>query len=277
MKKVFEKNFTIFITSDIFITTGNDNITNLLFMVFKEIAMIDTDNRLPLYYQLMDIIVEKIHTGELKEHDKLPSERELCEKYNVSRTTVRQAMQELEKEKLIYKKHGKGTFVSPKIINQSLVKFYSFTEEMKKIDKTPSTKVIKFETIHVDGKLSRKMGLSAADKVYKVTRLRLADNEPMLYETSYLPISRFPDLTAENLEETPMYRIFHDLYRAEITGAKEQFQVTMPTDEEAKQLKINKSEPCLLIERATYENQMIIEYTVTVARGDKFTYSVDLK
>ena len=99
----------------------------------------------------------------------------------------------------------------------------------------------------------------------------------MLYETSYLPVSRFPDLKAIYLEEIPMYNLFHDKYHAEITGANEQFQVTMPTDEEAKQLHIAKEAPCLLIERITYENQSVIEYTVTVARGDKFTYSVELK
>ena len=85
--------------------------------------MIAKDNRTPLYYQLMDIIVEQIETGNLQEHDKLPSERELCEIHDVSRTTVRQTMQELEKEGYIYKKHGKGSFVSPRVFNQSLVRF----------------------------------------------------------------------------------------------------------------------------------------------------------
>ena len=132
----------------------------IYFNAFKEIAMVDTDNRLPLYYQLMDIIIKKINNGELKEHDKLPSERELCEQYNVSRTTVRQTMQELEKENLIYKQHGKGSFVSPKVINQSLVKFYSFTEEMKKINKAPSTKVINFEVITLRRKVNKKNGVS---------------------------------------------------------------------------------------------------------------------
>ncbi|MBS4197708.1 GntR family transcriptional regulator [Lederbergia citri] len=239
--------------------------------------MIDMDSRLPLYYQLMDIIIEKINKGELKDHDKLPSERQLCEQYNVSRTTVRQTMQELEKEKLIYKKHGKGSFVSPKVINQSLVKFYSFTEEMKKINKTPSTKVIKFEVIKCEGKLTKKMGLAEGELLYKVTRLRLADHVPMLYETSYLPVSRFPGLKETYLEKIPMYNIFNDKYQTEITGANERFQVTIPTDEEAKQLKINKGAPCLHIERVTHEGSSVIEYTSTIARGDKFTYFVELK
>lgn len=73
---------------------------------------ISTDNRLPLYYQLYDIITEKIHSGIYNENDKLPSERELCEKYDISRATVRRAMVELEKNDYIYKKQGKGVFIS---------------------------------------------------------------------------------------------------------------------------------------------------------------------
>ncbi|KRG15915.1 GntR family transcriptional regulator [Lederbergia galactosidilytica] len=238
--------------------------------------MMQKDNRLPLYYQLMDILVGKIDAGELKEHDRLPSERELCEMYDVSRTTVRQAMQELEKENYIYKQHGKGTFVSPKVINQSLVKFYSFTEEMKKINKVPSTKVLAFERIGCESKLAIKMGLVEGEQLYKITRLRLADDIPMLYEISYLPVSKFPDLQVESLKKQPMYTIFRDLYQVGLTKASERFRAVPTTKEEADLLQINENEPSLLIERLTYEDEMVVEYTSTIARGDKFTYSVEL-
>ncbi|MEK3888623.1 GntR family transcriptional regulator [Bacillus sp. FSL K6-3431] len=238
--------------------------------------MIEKDSRLPLYYQLMDIILEKIESGELKEHDKLPSERELCEVYNVSRTTVRQTMQELEKERLIYKQHGKGTFVSPKVIEQSLVKFYSFTEEMSKINKIPSSKVLAFEVINAGSSTAKKMGLTETDLLYKITRLRYADDEPMMYETSYAPISRFPNLKEEDLEKIPMYNLFRDKYHVMITKANERFKAVPTTESEANQLNIQKGEPSLFIERITYEHDSVIEYTVTIARGDKFTYSVEL-
>ncbi|NMB07943.1 MAG: GntR family transcriptional regulator, partial [Tissierellia bacterium] len=91
---------------------------------------IDKTSRMPLYYQLMDIIIDMIDSGELVEDDQLPSERELCEIYDISRSTVRQAIQELEKEGYIYRVHGKGTFVSKEKFRQELLEFYSFTEEM---------------------------------------------------------------------------------------------------------------------------------------------------
>ncbi|MBU5214198.1 GntR family transcriptional regulator [Heyndrickxia oleronia] len=239
--------------------------------------MIEKDNRVPLYYQLMDILMGKIEQGELKEHDRLPSERELCEQYNVSRTTVRQTMQELEKEGLIYKEHGKGTFVSPKVINQSLVQFYSFTEEMKKIGKKPSSIVLDFQTVSCESKVAKNMDLSVGELVFRITRLRLADGVPMMYETSFLPVKRFPDLTKEDLEQAPMYNLFRDKYQAIITRANERFKAVTTTEDEAKRLKMSTDEPSLLIERVTFEGTNVIEYTVSIARGDKFSYSVELK
>ena len=95
---------------------------------------IDKTSRVPLYLQLMDIIIYKIENT-MEKGDKLLSEREICDKYDVSRSTVRQAISELERDGYIYKMHGKGTFVADKEVHQDLVQFYSFTDEMKKLGK----------------------------------------------------------------------------------------------------------------------------------------------
>jgi GntR family transcriptional regulator len=239
--------------------------------------MMIKDPRLPLYFQLMDTLLEKIELGELKEYEKLPSERELCELYNVSRTTVRQTMQSLERDGYIYKVHGKGSFVSPKIYNQSLVQFYSFTEEMKKAGRKPSTKILFFEKINCEDNIAKKMNLSENSDVYKVTRLRLADDEPMLYETSYLPVSRFENLTKNQLENKPMYEIFRESYKVTITRAMETFKAVSTRSIEAEYLQIIENTPSLMLERTTYEYDSIIEYTASIARGDKFSYTVELK
>lgn len=239
--------------------------------------MIGKDNRTPLYYQLMDLIVEKIENGILQEHDKLPSERELCEIYDVSRTTVRQTMQELEKEGYIYKKHGKGSFVSPHVYNQSLVKFYSFTEEMKKYGKSPSSKVVSLLVMECGNKMSKILNIDIEEEVYQITRLRLADGEPMLFETSYIPVHLFPYLTKAQLEQTPMYEIFRKKYNVQITKAVENFRAVATNDKEAQWLQIQAGEPSLLLERITYAKEGVIEYTKTIARGDKFTYTVELQ
>ncbi|WP_026571286.1 MULTISPECIES: GntR family transcriptional regulator [Sediminibacillus] len=234
------------------------------------------NKRIPLYLQLMDKIIEKINAQEYREQEKLPSERELCDMYGMSRITVRQAMQELEREGYIYKLHGKGTFVAPKSYSQNLVKLYSFTDEMRKIGKIPTSKVLSFEAVEAEEAIGSKMGIHPKEEVYKVVRLRLADEEPLMYETSYIPVAKFPGLTQETLDKQPMYEVFYNDYNIPVNKAVESFSPTLVREEEAKHLRISSKQTAMLIKRYAYSDKQLIEYTITVARGDKFEYKVEL-
>ncbi|SFB12508.1 GntR family transcriptional regulator [Lentibacillus halodurans] len=236
----------------------------------------DKNSKVPLYLQLMDDLIKKMDAEEFSTDEKLPSERELCEIYDLSRITVRQTLQELEREGYIYKLHGKGTFVSPKSYNQSLIKLYSFTEEMKAMGKTPTTRVLSFREIALDERLAHKMDLAPLDEVYQVVRLRLADDEPLMYETSYIPKKTFPHLTEMDLVERPMYDVFLQDYQVGVTKAVERFSATIVRKEEAEHLKITADHPAMLIKRLAYHDGVLIEYTISVARGDKFDYTVEL-
>ncbi len=224
----------------------------------------------------MENLIKQIDEQTYQEHEKLPSERELCAMYNLSRITVRQALQELEREGYIYKLHGKGTFVSASTFNQHLVKLYSFTEEMRKLGKTPSTRVLSFKEIAVEDRLAEKMNVQPLDEVYQVVRLRLADDEALMYETSYLPKKIFPYLTKEQLMRAPMYDVFSRDYQVVVTRALEKFSATSLRETEAEYLEVTAQQPAMLIRRFAYHNEQLIEYTVSVARGDKFDYTVEL-
>lgn len=238
--------------------------------------MIDKQNKLPLYLQLIERIIKKIETGIYKEHEKLPSERELCDIYGLSRITVRNALQELEQEEYIYKLHGKGTFVAPKSYKQKLVKVYSFTEEMRKLGKEPQTKVLTFDVVPIDQRLAIKTNLEIGQDVYRVKRLRLADDVPFICETSYLPVNLFPHLTKKALEERPMYSVFMDDYDIGVSKATEQFSVTSLRSEEAESLRAKAGSPAMLLERLAYDGSKLVEYTVSIISGNKFKYTVEL-
>lgn len=237
---------------------------------------IDKNSKQPLYYQLMQYFIKAIEDHHFEIDEKLPSERECCERYELSRSTVRQAFLELEQEGYIYKVHGKGMFVSPKKINQELLKFYSFTSEMKKLGKVPSSKILSFVQANCDMNIARKLGLSVGDPIYRFQRLRLADNEPIMAEVSYIPQKRFEGFTREMLEQNAMYDIFSHSYDVDFTFAEERFQAVATDSETARLLNVKKSMPSLKIERFTYEHDRIIEYTVSMARGDQMIYSVKL-
>lgn len=236
--------------------------------------MINKASKIPLYYQLMQILMNEIE-HHLAKDAQLPSEREICERYDVSRSTVRQALLELEQDGYIYKIHGKGTFVSPKKFNQELLKFYSFTNEMKRIGKEPKSKVLDFAIITCDATLAKKMKTTKGTKVYKFVRLRMADGDPMMVETSYVPAVRFEGLKREDLSIS-MYDVFARRYAVDITYAEEKIQAVSTNEKTARYLQIQREIPSLQIERFTYEKDLIIEYTVSMARGDQFVYSIKL-
>lgn len=236
---------------------------------------IDKNSPVPLYYQLKEILIDMIDKRDLRENDRLPTEQELCQQYKISRATVRPALKELENEDYIYKIQGKGTFVSPKKFQQDLLKFYSFTEEMKKKGKTPASRVLDFAVIDCGGKIASKLEIN---KIYRFTRLRLADDEPMMIETTYLPYDLFPGIERKDLEKRPLYAILINKYNTSFSKAEETFRSVLLNEREAENLSYIKGGPAILLERVTYNSSgQIIEYTKSVARGDKFEFHVVLE
>jgi GntR family transcriptional regulator len=227
----------------------------------------------PLYNQLVDILKVKIE-NEMQVNDRLPSERELSSQYDLSRTTVRIALNELELMGYVHRQHGKGTFVSNVVKGQTdLGGTYSFTEQMKSLGKVPETKILSFKTMKANQFVAEGLGIDVDTEIIKIKRLRLADDEPMMLERTYLPLSKFPTLDAEALQKAPMYDVFRKDYNQVVKVADEVLSVGIMTANDARLLSFYEGAPVLKLKRTTYNNKNeIIEYTLSVARGDKFTY-----
>ena len=212
----------------------------------------------PLYDQLVDILTEKID-HEYRPGDMIPSERELSERYGLSRTTVRLALQELERLGLVVRQHGRGTFVADRSAQTTnLMQSYSFTEQME-----------------ADKNLSEHMGCKIGDKLFKLKRLRSADNMPMMVERSYLPVRKFLSLKRPLLEHKPLYDVIEQDYQQKIRVAEEEFFASIARPADAHLLGIGEGSPVLDLVRTTYnEGNEIVEYTLSVARADQFKYKV---
>ncbi len=237
---------------------------------------IDKKSRIPLYVQLMNIILAQISSGELKELEQLPSERALCEKYDVSRTTVRQAMIELENEGHIFIQHGKGTFVSRRSYMQKLGKFYSFSEEIKKLGKEQTNKVISFEVKKSSKRIANKLEIGEQEEVLEFKRLRFVDGVPILFETTYLPNKLFPTMMKSDLEDKPLYDVMRNQFQLSIDRAVESFKADGLSSQVASYLQEKVGSPAMQIERIAYSNSQIVEYTVGIAHGEKYTFSIEL-
>lgn len=152
----------------------------------------------PLYQQVADEIKQQIFSGQLKENDKLMTEFELSEYYNVSRITVRKAFELLVEEGYVIKRQGIGTFVAARKLNRVADKILSFTEMCEREGRVPSAEVISAEWIHVPLAVSRALRLDEHDRVLRLVRLRKSDDKPVMLEESFYP-SQFSFLLSEDL------------------------------------------------------------------------------
>src|SRR5215831_6295741 len=166
----------------------------------KHMSTIFRKSPLPRYYQLKEIMREKINTGEWKPGDLIPSERERGEQYGISRMTARQAITELVNEGLFYREQGKGTFVSRHKITQQLINLTGFTEDMKARGQRPGSRVISAQMLQADEVLAERLHLKPGQVVFRLQRLRLADHEPLAIEISHLSFMGCERLLEEDLE-----------------------------------------------------------------------------
>ena len=230
----------------------------------------------PLYYDIFNKILDNIKDGVYAENSLLPSERHLCDIYHVSRSTVRQALIYLESQGQIYKIQGKGTYIKPKIYEQNLLKFYSFSEEIKKYDAKIHNYIIDYEVISSNSRLSNKLSKQINDSFHKITRLRSVNNIPLMIDITYLPQSRFYHIDTEKLKIESLYSYLFKNYNIKIDKSVETLKPCLPRPHECELLNISSKIACTLLERYTYEAGNIIEYTSSMVRGDKYTFRVDL-
>ncbi|AEE95389.1 GntR family transcriptional regulator [Mahella australiensis] len=239
-------------------------------------TVLDERSPMSLYYQLKTILADKIHSGQWKVNDRIPTERELCDAYGVSRATVRLALGELENEGLLYRKQGKGTFVAAPKIEQLLSGFYSFTDEMKKQGYNPSTRIISFRKGKALDEIAQFLDLPEGADIFIIRRLRLADEQPVILEVSYVPYEICPTLTERDVKEHALYDLFRERYNVFPSKAQESFEAVLADAKEADYLGIPHGSPVLRLERITYAFDRPVEYNVGLIRGDRYKYKVIL-
>lgn len=240
--------------------------------------MLQNDTGIPLYIQLKDILKEKILCKKYRANDKIPPENELCDQYGVSRITVRKAIEKLVQEKLLYRLQGKGTFVMSGKLRRTLPKLYSFSEDMRELGFVPASRTLEQQIIEADDTIQTLLRLPEdSTQVNKFVRLRMANNEPILIETVYIPIYLCPDLIQKDLEKDSLYRILKDDYQYVLEYAEEHYDVTILGIGDAALLQIREGAPAFSIERITYlANEVPIELTRAIGRGDRLRFTVKL-
>lgn len=232
---------------------------------------IDLKSKLPLYDQIERNLRDLMVNGHLKPGEAMPGEWDLADLYGVSRLTVRRALDELVRQNWLEKKHGVGTFVRQPTMATIAAGKLSFTEQMRSIGREPSSKFISQNSTTATDKIARALQIQEGDPVIEITRVRLADNIPILLETACLSTTRFPTLESHDWsQDKSLYRVLSEEYKVNISAMDHTIKPVTLTETEARYLKAKAGIPALLSEIIAYTpGGEPVEYAWSVSNGDK--------
>jgi len=236
--------------------------------------MINKYSNIPLYSQLKNLIIEKIESGEYPPESKIPSEQELCDLFDISRPTVRQAISELTNSGYLYKEKGKGTFVSkPKSIID--IKVYNgFSDSILDNENPGERNIISIETVTNKDykKLSDIFSISPVQttdfaQIVYITNL---EDDVFAHNTSYIPLSLFPNIVEDIKNKKQSFDILRGKYPLLPTKAKSSLEVIYTEPNEAQYLRVQPGQPLIKISNVIYSKSgQVVEYVVSKYRADK--------
>jgi GntR family transcriptional regulator len=238
-------------------------------------ARVDPLSAIPKYYQLAEILRQKIENNEWPPHDPLPAERELEIRYQVSRTTVREALNHLASQGYIYREHGRGTFVGRPKVQQNLHLLQSFTDDIQTRGFIPGQRILQIAWGTPSECIKQKLELTAeTDQVLQIERLRYADNEPIGIHVSYFSLPAHQTITVEELQSYgSLYALLETKFNLSPYEADETLEATNAKAHEAALLGIKEGDALLLLERTTFSFQrQPMEFVKMLYRADRYKF-----
>ncbi len=239
--------------------------------------VIDKNSPTPYYLQLAEILRREIDERK-SQHEiyQLPSENELSAWQGITRTTVRRALDVLEREGLIYREKGRGSFAVVRRVEHELTRLVSTTEDMRQRGWSLVTKLISLEKIAAPPPIARTLELPEGAACYKLCRLRIVDGEPISLQTPYLPAALCPGLEENDLTGS-LYRLLETRYGLRLWTGRETLRARCALPQEQKLLEVPRCTAVMFMERVTYAvTGQPVEYLEAVWRGDRYDFTVTL-
>ncbi len=231
---------------------------------------IDRKSKLPLYYQLKEILKEEIDVGKYKPGQKVPSENELSAMLGISRNTSKQAIADLVSEGVLYRVQGKGTFVAERKKFTGVMEAFSFSEELKKDDSIFATKVLFAEEIFETKEILEYLKLKESAELFRIQRIRLLNERPVALQTSYIPKFFCPDLLDNDLSANSLFDLLKEKYNIGFSYFTENLACVKADKYESELLQVKKGSPLFFITRKTFtKNDEIIEVARSFMPGDR--------
>lgn len=237
------------------------------------------DSMLPKYFILKEEIIEKIDNEEILPDELIPSERELMENYNFSRTTVRKAIDILVNEGYLYKVQGKGTYVKGKKFTQGLINLTSCTEEIKSHGLKPEAKLVNARVEIANKKIQKYLNLQPEEKVFFTERVFFGDGYPINTTKSYIPYKFVPGIEEYDFSKSSLYKVLEEVYNIKILRANRTIEAVLAYDKVAELLDIEEGKPILLfrgwVHGMANGDETIVEFFKTRYRSDRSKFFIE--
>lgn len=229
--------------------------------------------RSPLYARVEAALTSDISDGVLPPGSQLPPEDRLIERFGVSRTTVRKAIENLVARGLVEIRRGKGTFVAQPKITQELTELTGFVEDMQALGRTPTARLLDMQIVPADADVARQLAVPAGSLVMRIQRVRLADGIAMSFDRTYLPREIGEKVATHDFEAEPIFSLLEDKYDLPLTEADYRLEAVTATPEVAQALAVETGSAVFLIERTSYtEGRRPIDYEKLHYRGDMIRF-----
>jgi GntR family transcriptional regulator len=243
----------------------------------KDIMSHFQDSSIPLYYQLANILKEKIISGEYAPMDKLPTEKQLVNSYKISRVTVRQALQALENDGLIVRKRGKGSFVKNAKLASTPTKLTGSIEDIITMGIKTKAKVIDFSLVHPPIKVIKALNLDKDDKALKIERIRMIRNNVYSVTLNYVPADIGSKIGIEDIVMHALYNILEQKCEVKVARGTMVIEASIADSRIASLLNVMSGSPLLKIERTIFDSDdRPVDYVEVLYRADRYHYTVDL-
>lgn len=231
----------------------------------------------PRHEQISDWLREQIEQGTYQPDEKLPSESQLGERFEVSRITVRRALQTLEGEGRIYRRQGLGSFVAETRVRQGLVRLTDFVEDMTQAGLDASSRVLFFGNEEAGASVAAALAMEEGQKVARLDRLRLGDGEPIAVDRTWLPLYYAQLLQNRDLTAETIYEVLESEYGIPVLRGRFRIEAVNADDEVAKHLDVPAGRAVLLIERISFsEGDKRVYFQRRFYRCDRVAYELEL-
>ena len=239
---------------------------------------LDLQSTRPLYVQLKDLIKHQIQDKIFKLDEMIPSENELAATFDISVGTVKKALSVLVEEGALYRRQGKGTYVARPDFGKSFIRFFRYGRREKAEGRFPSSRVLHADIIQPSPRVIKALRLAARDKVIAIKRVRSLENLPLMLEDLYLPESVFRGFDQIDISQELLYPIYDAKFNTPVTWADEYLWPENAGRETAATLGIEPGDPVICIERVAFTHgDRPIEFRISVGRGDRFRYHIELR